>query len=241
MTWVNERVVPKVEGRYATAMKTSEGPEVSAWQVGIRLEARNGSTEEAVARAVQGNVDLNLNVPVIRYDEMSFPMELNLQMSCVIGWTVPGLEGREGREETCGAVEELGMMAEGSLLVSGSALYGGKKRDPRYLREVANFAARGLMGPLRFDYVAVSVVSDVSVSDIDLHCGEDEACRRRMEEVKEALLRRIRGVLEEELHLTGVPRSLFPRLLLIPVCRLGSDSNGTEKDDPCKVRKEYGQ
>lgn len=238
VNWVSSMIVPKPKGRYRKRMTTKFGSEVSEWQIGIRLEARRGLTEGAVVRAVEANVALNVSLLVVRYDDKVFPMDVRMQMSCVMGWTLPGLEGRE---ETCGPIEEQGRMAEGSILLSGSALYGSKKRDPRYYREVANFAARGLMGAVRYDYVAMSVVSDVSVSDMDLHCGEDVVCRRRMEEVNEGLLMRIRDVVEEEMEIIGVPRSLFPRLLLIPTCRLGSHSNGTEKDDPCSVGKRYGQ
>ena len=238
VTWLNGMIVPNVKGKYYPGMKTRYGAEVSSWQVGLRLNAVIGSATQAVQDAIDGDERLVVRLPIIRFDEVVIPLVVNMSVRCVMGWTMPGLDGVP---ETCGPVGEKAANAKGSILFSGSALHGAKKRDDVHLRGVANFAARGLLGPLRFDYVAMSVISDVSASDMHLACGADHECWKRQENVNEALLRRIRDVAEEEMRAIGVPRALFPRLLLIPTCRLGSDAARSEKGDPCGAAEWHGQ
>lgn len=135
----------------------------------------------------------------------------------------------------------------GAVLLSGSSLYGHKKRDVKYFREIAHFALRALHGPVRYDAVVMSVVSDATVSDAALRCAsltegdEDDLCRERVRLANNELLDRIAGEIGRELALLGAPRETARKVILVPSCTLGSDAERSEFGDACNQTKHYGQ
>lgn len=233
---VTQFLVPGIKGGYKPGMKNQFGKYVTEWQVGVKLHPRKGSPVRAVWDAAEVNTAVNMTLPVVRYDEVVIPWRVPMGLGCVMGWTVPGVENRE---ESCGSEGE---GANGAILFSGSALYGGKKRDKNHFAEIANFAARALMGPVRYDAVAIGVVSDYSRSDMEYLCRVgDIECWERLDDGNAEMMEGIAETVEEELETIGVPRELFSRVLLIPSCRLGSDAARTEWRDPCNQSKRYGQ
>lgn len=241
VTQSDREAVPEVKGWYIKGMRTKYLQEVSEWQIGVRLSPAEGAGERAVERAVEMDREMNLSLRVVRFfDEQGdgIPLQVRMGLSCVMGWETPGLERRR---EVCASGEDM-QWASGSVALSAKPLYGERKRDPMYFREVADFAVRALTGPVRFDAVAVAVTSDVSVSEMDMSCETgDDTCREGLEEVNNGMLRRIADAVEGEMLKIGVPSWLFSRVLLIPTCRLGSHANVTEKEDPCRMSKAYGQ
>lgn len=233
VTHITKFLVPHQGMRYHPRQKDRFGREISEWQVGVRLQPRGHAA--GVAHAMEGGKRMNINLQVIRYDEERVAWAVSMGLNCVMGWTVAGVGGRA----VCGTNAE---GAEGGVLFSGSALYGEKKRDRRHFREVANFAARGLLGEVRYDMVVMGVVTDFSKEDMYYKCGgEDWRCLDALEEENANRLRQVASTVQEEMEAIGVPVELLSRVVLVPSCRLGSDANATEMGDPCYKSKRYGQ
>lgn len=236
VTHVNPFNIPRVPRGYRPGLKTYYGREVSQWQVGLALSPQVRDGGGVVADAAAQDAAIDANITVIRYDEVGMMMPVRMSLRCVMGWGP--LRGVEERRATCGNGAR---DASGAAVFSSGMLFGVKKLQPKYYREVGNFAARALMGPLKFDAVVMPIVTQYSVADTELKCGNDEVCRRMMDEENEALLKKVAGEVEDELELIGVPSRLFSRVLIVPSCRLGTDANATEKGDPCKWSEWYGQ
>lgn len=238
-TFLIPRIPGRPRGSYRPGLRTKFGREVTEWQAGLKLYPRDPhhpNPETAIKEAVAENDEINITMSVIRYDQVVFPLNIRMSLACVLGWVPLGVEGRK---DVCG---EKGKGANGSILFSGSSLYGPKKRDSKHFREVANFAARALMGPLSYDMVAMSAVVMHSGADIDLMChGQPPSCREKLQNENAEHMTDIANVVEEELVKIGFPRNLFSRLILLPSCRLGSDATRSEKGDPCFKSKRYGQ
>lgn len=233
VTHVTKFLVPHQGMRYRPGQKDRFGREITEWQVGIRLQPRGDAA--GVAHAMEGGKRMDFKLQVVRYDEERIEWEPSMGLNCVMGWTVAGVEGRG----VCGAEEK---EAEGGILFSGSALYGEKKREQLHFREVANFAARGLLGEVKYDMVVMGVVTDFSKEDMYFKCGkEDWRCLDALEEENADRLRDVARTVQEEMEVIGVPVDLLSRVVLIPSCRLGSDANATERGDPCYKSKRYGQ
>lgn len=221
-------------GKYAPGKRTIFGREVTEWHVGIRLQPAPSALESAVHDAFRHDRQINISLPVIRYDEKIIPMFVNMNAACVMGVRTPGVH----RAEECATDHRT---ATGAVLFSGSSLYGTKKRSKQHFREVANFAARALLGPIRYHTVVMSVVTDFSQSDADYRCAASESCRLRLDLDNHKHLTSIAQTVMDELDAIGVPRALFSRLIILPSCRLGSDPWKSEREDPCRSSKRYGQ
>jgi hypothetical protein len=80
------------------------------------------------------------------------------------------------------------------------------------------------------------VIVQRSETDAALRCVDDEdklSCLDRHRSDNEDSLQKIASVVEIELLALGVPRRLFSSVFLLPMCRLGSHSSGSERDSPC--------
>lgn len=233
---VTQFLVPAIKNGYKPGMRNKFGKFVTEWQVGVKLYPAQTGLVGAVREAAAENLQLNVTLPVVRFDEEEIMWPIEMGLGCVLGWSTPGVEDRV---EACG---KDGKGATGAFLVSGSALYGGKKKDVRHFREIANFAARALMGPVRYDAVAMGVVTDYSLSDMEYKCRvADVECWQKLDDWNVRMMEAVARTVEEELAMLGVPSELFSRVLLIPSCRLGSDADRNEWRDPCKESKRYGQ
>lgn len=124
--------------------------------------------------------------------------------------------------------------AIGSVLVAGSALHGFKRDNELGRREVANFIARAINGPIRFDTVAIPILIDFSVANIESICGGNDKCTQSYHDKNTALLRNISFSVERELSELRVPNSKWNRVAFFPVCTLGNDFDGVERGkSPC--------
>lgn len=222
---------------YRPGLRSHYGQTVTQWSMGLLLTPAEGAPQTAVWDAFRANPRLSAQLQVARFDDVIIPWSLEMDLGCTMGVDMPGMANREPQ-----CAPDGGGQSNTSVLISGSALYGSKKRDRNHYREVANFAARALLGPLRFDVVAMSVVTDFSVSDMQYRCeGQAPSCHADMEARNAKLLTDIAEVVEEEMTEIGVPSELFERVLLIPACRLGTDAAESEEGDPCRMSKRYGQ
>jgi hypothetical protein len=131
----------------------------------------------------------------------------------------------------------------GSVVVSGGAMFGYKRNSVIGRKEAAHFAARSLMGSVRFDTVAVSVIANFSVSEIQAKCGDDDPeCVTAYHESNDGFMSQLAEEVEEELRVIGVPQKYWARIILVPVCRLGTDFDGFEANGHgCRWSAHYGQ
>lgn len=233
-------LVPKVPKGHRPALRTRYGREAVEWQLGIRVSPSDPNQPQTLEEAVRQGAVANLTIPAHRYDGESFLYNIAFPLRCALGWDVlpPIIPSALRSEPICDAG---GAGASSTVLLSGSSLYGSKKRDPKHFKEVAHFAARALRGAVRFQAVIMSVVTDFSAADIALKCGADMTCAQGLEKQNMDLLHRVARVVETEFAALGLPEELRARVVLVPTCRLGSDAANSEKDDPCQISHRYGQ
>lgn len=222
---------------YRPGDTTVFGREVTEWQVGLVLRPTNPTTSTtAVPHAVASDAQLSVTLYLLRFDGIAIPFSISLPLSCVLGWQLPTVLTSHGAHCNDGARD-----ARGAVLFSAGALHGRKKRSAYHYRELANFAARALLGALRFDAVVIAVVVDFSASDVQMRCGPDVLCAKRLDEANRRMINGVAVAVEEEMARLRVPPKLFERVVLVTSCRLGSDAIGSERGNPCRVSKQYGQ
>lgn len=223
---------------YTPGTKTVHGRQTTDWHVGLVLQLSNDpyafdgfSFENAADFAVT----LLPSITVRHYDGMHVPFHPRLPLACIQGWTPIGVS----RAPNCTVSDPFA--AHGAALFSGSALYGPKNKRIDSYREVAHFAARALMGPIRYDTVVMSVVMSLSVSDAEASCGFDMVCREKMRNHNVRLLENVATEVEHELNLIGMPEHVARNIIIIPSCTLGSATERAERGDACAISKHYGQ
>lgn len=206
------------------------------WQVIVTISGpsrfRTDEELEAALVELQENNDytirLDLSLPTkpsfIESDEIQ-QTKLSVSLGCVYGLspanTISKLLPKMPPRSSC-------KTSEGSVLVAGSPLHGTKRQSTRR-REIAHFAARALKGSIIFDTVAVGVISNYSVSEISALC-RDGACRAEYHSRNDEYMNELALAVEDELSILGVPKSLWDRIALFPLCRLGTDFGGYEKN-----------
>lgn len=134
--------------------KTRYGKEVSEWQVIISMvrDKEGGEMgQDVLEKLVDGGVVLGVELPMDRYDGKKIVFQGNLTMGCVLSWELNGPFSQSVNrfEKRPGNCED----ARGSVAITGSALHGHKKANPDKLIDVAQFAARMLLGSVQFDTV----------------------------------------------------------------------------------------
>lgn len=226
-------------GAYKPGVKTKYGDEVSEWQVVVSIYG-SGDEEDFGAR-VREAWGSGLAVVPIAFRRFDAPpgdvgvFNATFSAACVFGWAdsapFPLLASAR---PACAS-------ARGAVALGGSPLHGAKARDPVEMRQVAHFCARSLLGPVAFDLVALPVVPRTSLSEVDGRCGADAECARREHVANANFLRRIASAIEEELFLLDVAPRLFARVVLVPICRLGSNFRGAEEAWPCRSSFWSGQ
>lgn len=207
----------------------------------IRTEEQLQEALEELMQETPAAARLELNLPVVlAYDNDKVAhSKLSVGLSCI-----SGLEAKRSLKTILPLMPKRTECrdATGSVNVAGGALWGYKRTNPAGRREIANFAARSLFGSVRFDTVAVPVIGLHSVSEIMFNCRDDELCSSNYHEANENFLRELTLEVEDELKLLNVPRSLWARITLFPVCRLGTDFQGSERHNQgCKFSRYYGQ
>ena len=238
-----QRVDPfLLQGPYQPGKLTRRGHQVSECQIALSLAPTESMSQPQFDSLVQvissDGAKLNLELLFKRFDGAKIVFKPSFDLSCATAWEQPKVFPPLDRLRQPACHEHVNK-ATGAFVLSGSALYGKKKTTPDHYSEVAHFAARALSGPVSFDTVAMGVVVNNSVSDRQL-CS-NETCVADMNMKNEKLLQNVRDVVEAELDAVGFDQSLRSNLLLVPMCRLGSDSSNTEFADPCKLSHRYGQ
>jgi hypothetical protein len=128
----------------------------------------------------------------------------------------------------------------GAFMISGGTAWGGLL-SPSGRGKFAHFAARALLGYLRFDAVAIGVTVVRTISHIQDICGSREICILHYEKENSNSLTALAGDIDNALNDIGVPASLRSKVILFPFCRLGSDYNGSESLIPCLWSRYRGQ
>ncbi|KAA8494102.1 hypothetical protein FVE85_4077 [Porphyridium purpureum] len=136
--------------------------------------------------------------------------------------------------------------ARGAAVLAGGALFGDSIFDGK---QIANFAARSLLGRIFFDAVLVPVRPTHSVSKIQALCARDaepdraEQCAEDMHRENSDDLQRLAHKIEDELQELGVPSEFFDKIVLFSFCRLGSVPNSIEDSSggPCDLSHYHGQ
>lgn len=174
---------------------------------------------------------LEVSLPVsFSDDENPFIAKFSVGLSCVAG--LVSTHGKPSLAELLPQMPPLGMSCEessGGVVAVGGALFGYKRDNENGRKEAAHFAARALLGSVRFDTVAISVIGMYSISEIYSKCGDDNAvCAAGYHDANDAFLSSLSAVIEDELRVLGVPQNLWSRVLLFPICRLGTDFRGYE-------------
>lgn len=236
---------------YSPGKRNSKRKEVSEWQIGITIfpeDSRTGLTMQEFANwlvkasVVDDTILLKMSLSIVRFDKTIIPFTPHMKLACAVGWLHdehhPPIPRLMHASKCARSPED----ADGAVLLSGSSLYGSKNREPEHFREVAQFAARGLYGPIKFNTVVMSVVVNETIGGIAYRCGANETCRADLAARNRAQLEEIKKVVEDELDMLEVPRMKAPQVLLVPACRLGSHAWGSlEKNAPCGACHLFGQ
>lgn len=184
---------------------------------------------------------LSLTLPIKMRDNSTETFEANIGLSCIAALTsataLPLSPHLHPREEEC-------IHARGSLAISGGPLFGGKRKSPAAWREIAHYAARCLFGSMWFDSVAVGVIPEFTMAQIEHICGHKEnsaQCVTEMHNKNLEYIRTIAETVEEVFVQLEIPPREWSRLILFPFCRLGSDFQNSENHSPCRVSHHNGQ
>eukprot|EP00173_Palmaria_palmata_P004499 Plantae.Rhodophyta-Palmaria_palmata.ctg6268.p1 GENE.Plantae.Rhodophyta-Palmaria_palmata.ctg6268~~Plantae.Rhodophyta-Palmaria_palmata.ctg6268.p1 ORF type:complete len:445 (-),score=34.51 Plantae.Rhodophyta-Palmaria_palmata.ctg6268:97-1248(-) len=186
---------------------------------------------------------IDLSVPVTLPDSPSIiPTHLSVSLSCISGLLnaneLPNLLPAMPSCESCSK-------AQGSVVVTGGAVFGRKRDSPEGSQEIASFCARMLLGSVFFDTVAVPILPKYSLAEIHGLCASQEAlsqCLSAHYEKNFEFLKNISTGVENELRQLSVPENLWEKIALFPVCRLGTDYDGYEHgQDGCKWSYYRGQ
>lgn len=218
------------------------------WQVVLSLQGpQHFRTERLMDEALdhlgsRSESRLEVHLPVILPNQTNpTKTKLSLALGCVTGLThqtslSSRLQDIPPRSSSCGK-------SSGSIVVSGGAMFGRKRNSLWARKEAAHFAARGLLGTLRFDTVAVGVIAQHSVSEMQASCSaSNTTCFKSFQDRNANFMATVATTLEEELASLGVPRTLWGRVVLFPLCNLGTDYAGFEGDgEGCKWSAFYGQ
>jgi hypothetical protein len=199
---------------------------------------------ERLEGAALANASLSVYLPLQLRARGTETFKLQVGFSCIAGLTtstkIPASLLLPARKSRC---ED----AKGAVVISGAPLFGSHLHDRASWRRVAHFAARSIFGTMWFDTVAVGVHPVYSMSHIQDKCGrletdrEIKMCIQSHHGTNLGLLQAIAREIEAEFVALGIPKSEWARLILFPICRLGSDHRGLESGEPCLHSHHGGQ
>jgi hypothetical protein len=228
------------------------------WQVVVTLVApafieTESQLEQELGILESKQASLNISLPFTYSgsgtgegddERQHLQFDAELALGCISGLTASTSVDRllpteaSTRKKSC-------LRSTGAVVVSGAAVFGRKRTSKEGHHEIAHYAARALLGSVRFDTIAVAIQTVHPVAEIDSNCGlagtENGDCRAQYHANNTKLLTDIAANVEQELKHIGVPESDWSRLVLFPFCRLGSDFDGGEQGDPCAWSAYNGQ
>lgn len=208
------------------------------WQVIVTIVgpseiATDSQLENALNRleSASASASLDVNLPVRMSSEGDVvTAKLTVGLGCISGLlSLPGSTSLQDLLPRMPPLETVCANSVGSVVAVGGAMFGYKRNSPEGRKEAANFAARSLLGSARFDTVAISVIANYSVSEIYARCGHDDSdCVSAYHQSNDDFMTELAGDVEKELRVLAVPPNLWSRIVLFPMCRLGTDFDGFE-------------
>lgn len=215
------------------------------WQVILSLKFSKGLHND---RKLQNQLDrlesmsakLAVSLPIVLPSGKQFMFKPWMTLSCISGLTTstslaPLMKHQSSQVSAC-------EKSKGAVQVTGGPVFGHKRETPFGQKEIAHYAARALLGSVRFQTVAVGVVTNRSVSEIAALCEDNVKCAEKAHQENLNNMRSIASVVEAELGEIGVPRHHWSRIVLFPFCRLGTDYTGYEAGgNACRWSAYYGQ
>lgn len=233
---------------YRPGMINQKGISLTEWQVSISLfpsqdddmtekSARITTTQQFMSHLIElsrdGTWALHVDLQLRRFDDHVMWFRPRMKLACATGWFFPEVMPQQLYRPACPS-------ATGAVLFSGSALHGKKNSDASNYHEVGHFAARALHGPVEFDTVAVSVIPPFAVSHDRFQRHRDDIHYNNQSSTL-AHLERIRAAVEYELTELGVGFNGRSKIILAPVCRLGSYGEEGNYGRPCSKSFWNGQ
>lgn len=219
--------------RYEPGARTIHGNQETEWHIGISINTN-------ILMKLQKEIEktyLSISIKVLTYSSQieNVMFKPNITLSCIQGLQLHLNKQLLNRPKSS---------MNGSVLISSNPLYGIKRNQSKYYKEIAHFAARALTGPIRFDAVVMSITLPATQSDIYSHChGYDSVgCNKRMISKNHNLLNTVALEIQKELIVLGFQDlDIERKIILMPVCTLGSDSKSSESWNPCSQAKHNGQ
>lgn len=227
---------------------TAEGSRVSEWQIALSLSPKQENAEvddESFAHLLHslseaGSI-IHISLQLLQFDGEKLSFSPSFSLACITGWEHPSAY-RNIRQLLNGPVcYHDAHTANSSIVYVGNVLRSEAKGGSEQYEHVAHFVARALVGPVKFDTVCMSVITNHSVADISKSCAGDITCENRLHSENIAELTNIRDSVEMELEKIGFNNQLFNRVLFLPFCRLGSDADKNELGDACGASFQYGR
>lgn len=220
------------------------------WQIILTITGpRHFKTDDEFQKALEelAHEETYSSFPLL---ELTLPAHLpkekthtNLQLSLTFG-CVAGLLGSNTLQNQLPLMPARTKCSEatGSVLVAGGAMFGEKRNSATGRKEAASFAAKALLGSIRFDTIAIPVISTHSVTKVLGMCNGDGRCMETMYAENDSFLKNLAVEVGKELTSLGVPQDMLARVVVFPVCKIGTDYEGQEKDNlPCDWSAYMGQ
>jgi hypothetical protein len=218
------------------------------WQVHISLAHRqNEATSDAISEKDMDTMLLDLEREgaflelslTFRTGVQSFkPFTASFLLGCI-----PGLTARTALPPTDQMFHSPSVscsQSSGALIVSGGALWGGLT-SPAGRIQAAHFAARALTGYLRYEAVAIGVILPRTIAQIQHICGDRRACSGYYQRKNDLFMNALASDMERALQYADVSPSIWPKIVLFPFCKLGSDFDGAERNIACSWSRYFGQ
>jgi hypothetical protein len=234
-------------GKYVPGERTSKtihNREVSDWQVILSISntrhanASHSPIEEILIMSAQAGGALTLNFNLERYDSKIVSVPIIISLACITGLSSPALGVHPDpflSNETC--LDGAGR----AIALVGSGLHGRKRDNVLLVREVAHFAARSLIGAVQFDAVLIPIIYPVSRAEAIFDCKGSIQCLRDHETHSRHYVAHVAKIVQDELRKLLFPDSYLRKVILMPICRLGTAFNGVEKQNPCAADAWNGQ
>lgn len=215
------------------------------WQMIITVSLRGGGDDRMIDSALESlendGGSLHLVLPVVMRDNSTEVFETTIGLSCIAGLTsataFPASRYLPPRRDQC-------KDARGALAVSGGPLFGEKRMSIDAWREIAHYAARCLYGSMWFDSVAVGVIPEFTLAQIEFICSSARSSAKCMTEYYNKNVQHLKAIaatIEDVFEQLQIPSSEWSRLILFSFCRLGSDFGESELGTPCNVSHHHGQ
>ncbi len=214
------------------------------WQSIITLTPKNYEDEEYFSALLntlsRSGAYFNLIIPVmVRSRKKAQLVRFKIGLACVsslsITAQIPTQNYMPTRTEKC-------RDSTSSVMLAGAPIFGIYSKDKTDWKQIAQFAARHMLGNTWFNSVIVSVHPKHTVSYIRKECaGKHSKCAEKYFRANYEHLDSIGKIVESELKNLKVPEAYWNHLVIVSFCNLGSDFEASEKNYPCSGSHQGGQ